>query len=228
MNGPPLPEPVARRARTYLASLVPVEETSDAWHELVADATYWGEREELPVLRLAHQVVLQHQRVTQEVATLALDEMGITSPVAVAQVLDVAEADARALRERVTETIEEANRASPVHVFDAEVGAVGTRTDPDPGDGDEVAEDVRVATVDDADVAATGRDLAAAPGADEPSAAPARDEAPSGTAVRIGFEEDDVIEVDAWEDPEGLGSRRWAAVAAIAVAALVLLWLLVG
>lgn len=91
----PLPDDVARPVRAYLAALVPSGEVSDAWHELVADVGYWHERELLPVLRLAHQVVLQHQRVTPEVAALALVEGGIEDPEEVAVVLDTDAVTAR-------------------------------------------------------------------------------------------------------------------------------------
>jgi hypothetical protein len=85
----PLPDEVARPTRAYVASLVPDDQLSDAWHELLADVAYWGDRELLPVLRLAHQVVLQHERVTGEVAALALCERGLDDPADVAAVLDV-------------------------------------------------------------------------------------------------------------------------------------------
>lgn len=91
----PLPDDVARPARAYLAALVPADEVSDAWHELLGDVAYWGDRELLPVLRLAHQVVLQHERITPEVAALALVESGINRPADVAIVLDTDVEEAR-------------------------------------------------------------------------------------------------------------------------------------
>lgn len=91
----PLPADVARPARAYLAALVPPDELSDAWHELVDDVAYWGDRDLLAVLRLAHQVVLQHERVAPEVAALALVESGVEDPADVAVVLGADEGTAR-------------------------------------------------------------------------------------------------------------------------------------
>lgn len=220
MDRPPLPEPVARRARSYLAALVPAGRTSDAWHELVADVTYWGDREELPVLRLAHQVVLQHERVTDEVATLALDELGISSPDSVATVLDVSPADAEVLLDRVAEV----QRPPDVHVFDAEAGAVGTREDP-------VADDAPDAEAGDDPVPEPTQPTtpATAPQEPEATAQPTGDR-DGARAVRIGFEEDDVIEVGGWDDEPaaGLDRRRWMAIAAVVLVAALLLWLLAG
>lgn len=260
MSRPPLPAPVARRARTYLASLVPAEETSDAWHELVADATYWGECEELPVLRLAHQVVLQHQRVTPEVAALALDEMGVSSSTAVAEVLDLSRADAEALLQRIADDLAEVDRAPEVHVFDAEAGGLGAATADEEGD----EPDGPSATVtDDHDEAPRGATAPPGSETDEPAGerpvpedegpapddeGPGRDasppeasaaepsertrprgrERPAGRAVRIGFEDDDVIEVDHWDQSAGMDARRWGVILLVLVVAAVLLWLLTG
>lgn len=102
----PLPEDVARTARAYLAALVPPAEVSDAWHELVADARYWGDSELVPVVRLAHQVALQHQPVTAEVAVLALQEVGIDQPSSIARVLDVDEDTARGWTREVATSVE--------------------------------------------------------------------------------------------------------------------------
>lgn len=271
MDRPPLPEPVARRARSYLAALVPAGRTSDAWHELVADVTYWGDREELPVLRLAHQVVLQHERVTEEVAALALDELGISSPRSVAAVLDVSPAHAEALLDRVATLVAEDGRPSDVHVFDAEAGAVedrpvaheaddpapGGADDPDPaeddpdageadhpdvGGGDDAAPeaagpvapvavppDTEASATDVADADARAPDAPAPEGAEpDATAQPAAD--PGATrAVRIGFEDDDVIEVGGWDDDgAGLDARRWVAIIAVVVGAAILLWVLTG
>ena len=249
MDGPPLPEPVARRARSYLEALVPAGRTSDAWHELVADVAYWGDREELPVLRLAHQVVLQHERVTDEAATLALDELGISSPRAVAAVLDVSPSDAEVLVDRVAALVAEDERPPEVRVFDAEAGAVEAHPPADeedgPGPGDE---DGTGAEEDDTgdDPTNPGPDEEATshppepagPVADAPAPEPEPEpdtavEAPSerrdGRAVRIGFEDDDVIEVGGWDDDGGtLDARRWGAIVAIVVGAAILLWLLIG
>ena len=100
----PLPDDVARPARAYLAALVPADEVSDAWHELLADVAYWGDRHLLAVLRLAHQVVLQHERVTPEAAALALVEVGVDAPADVAAVLDADPTDARAWTEAARAT----------------------------------------------------------------------------------------------------------------------------
>lgn len=101
----PLPDEVARRVREYLGALVPPDERADAWHELVADARYWREQEHLPVLRLAHQVVLQHVRVTSEAAVLALRDVGITDAVDLAEVLDVSALEASILLDEVAATL---------------------------------------------------------------------------------------------------------------------------
>lgn len=228
MERPPLPDPVARRARTYLAALVPPAETSDAWHELLADVTYWGDRDEVAVLRLAHQVVLQHERVTAEAAVLVLDEVGVTSPDAVAAVLDVGPPEAEALVQRVADHVAEAEQSPDVHVFDAEAGAVGTRAprDDEPDGAAETTEPAEVPEPVDA------REPADAP---EPVAAgePAPRPEPTGEAgapasVQIGFDDDEVLELDDDASLVPVDRRRWWAAAAIAVVALLLLWFLLG
>lgn len=110
----PLPDDVARPVRAYLAALVPGDEVSDAWHELLADVAYWHERQLLPVLRLAHQVVLQHQRVTPEVAALALVEGGIEDPEEVAVVLDTDAVTARRWTEAAIASRDGDAAATPV------------------------------------------------------------------------------------------------------------------
>lgn len=245
MDRPPLPDPVARCARSYLAALVPSTQVSDAWHELLADVAYWGDRQELPVLRLAHQVVLQHERVTDEVAVLVLDELGIASPPSVAEVLDVTTSHAATLLDRVAATVAEEDRPGDVHVFDAEVGEVGTRaaghedapsedTPDDETPDDETPDDEASAEdtpPDDApavavltDEPSSAEDRPAAP--DDEGATAVADRPAESHAVRIGFEDDDVIEVGDWNDPTtGLDARRWLAVVVVAA---FLLWALLG
>lgn len=158
----PLPDAVARPVRAYLATLVPPQERSDAWHELAADVAYWGEGDLLAVLRLAHQVVLQHERVTPEVAALALADIGVDDPGDVAVVLD---ADVATARRWV-----EAARAS--------------------AEGDQDADPSR-ATGRFPDRPRTAATVTPSPPPSQPAApVQAAPDAPS-EAVRIGFDEDD-------------------------------------
>lgn len=108
----PLPDTLARPARAYLAALVPPHELSDAWHELLEDVTYWGDRDEVGVLRLATGVVRQHQRVTDEAATLALVDAGVVDAEVVAPVLQVDTRRAEALLREVA-----------AHLDDGDAGA---------------------------------------------------------------------------------------------------------
>lgn len=208
MDRPPLADPVARQARHYLTALVSSEDVSDAWHELVDDVRYWGEQEPVPVLRLAHQVVLQHQRVTPEASVLALDEVGVCAPPDVAAVLDLEPPDAERLVEHVTATMAEGDHDPAIHVFDAEAGAVGTRV------GDPAADDGQVVATDPAG---------------EPEPDPAPDEpGPPRHAVRIGFEDDDVIEIDDGESPAAPGWLRWVGILLLVLAVVIVVGVLVG
>lgn len=194
----PLPEDVARTARAYLAALVPAGEVSDAWHELVADATYWREDELVPVVRLAHQVALQHQPVAPQVAVLALREVGMGQPSAVARVLDVDEDTARGWTREVGASLDDApeTAAAPETADDADA-AEG----PDPSGGPEVAPDT-----------------------DAPTSSPTSAPADEGSAVRIGFEEDGpVAALDELDSPASTTPRRGMVVAALVVAVLVIL-----
>lgn len=210
----PLPEDVARTARAYLAALVPAPEVSDAWHELVADATYWGDRELVPVVRLAHQVALQHQPVAPEVAVLALHEVGIDQDASIARVLDVDEDAARAWSQQVAASV----------VGDADVGAgedaggqgAGRFSEPGPSHA-------RSAPVHAPGPAPEPDDLDAAP-----SAGPSGN---GGDAVRIGFEDDGPLpSIDELDSPASTTPRRGLVVAVVVVAVLLVLavWLLGG
>lgn len=201
----PLTEDVARTARAYLGALVPPGEVSDAWHELVADATYWGDRDLVAVMVLAHQVVLQHQRVAPEVAVLALQELDLDQPGTVARVLAVDEATADRLTDEVAASVEGGPAADPV-------GRFATAPAPDRPRG-AVSTPTRDATTEPAPESA-------------PSPAPAASEA-SGDALRIGFEDDErpLTGFDDPAPPEGTTARRVALVVAavVVVVSLVLL-----
>lgn len=137
----PLPDETARPARAYLAALVRADEVSDAWHELTADVAYWGDRELLAVLRLAHQVVVQHERISGEVATLALADLGVDDPADVAVVLDT---DVDTARRWI---------AQVVAVRDGEpvpTSTPPTPTEPSPATDDEAPSGVRIGFDEDA------------------------------------------------------------------------------
>lgn len=165
MERRPLPDDVARTARAHLAALLPPDHVSDAWHDLLAEVSYWGESETVPVLRLAHQVVLQHQPVTPAVAAHSLAEAGVDDPDALAAVLDTDTDRARALLAEVTEAVEEQGAAA---------AAPGPTRPPA---GDAVPADVDETTPD--RPARGGERRAEGPG-DSPS-------------VRIGFDEDEPV-----------------------------------
>lgn len=205
----PLPEHVARIARAYLGALVPPAEVSDAWHELVADATYWGDRDLVPVMVMAHQVVLQHQRVAPEVAVLALRDLDMDQPATVAQVLAVDEGTAHRLTDEVAASVEGGPAADAVGRFATGVQDRARTTAP------------------------TGSPVIHP--ADEPG--PSRTPSPpapstttdgSGGAVRIGFEDDSPMTgFDEAGSPGGITARRVVLLVAAAVV-IVSLWLLLA
>ncbi len=207
----PLPEDVARTARAYLAALVPAGEVSDAWHELVADATYWGEDELVPVVRLAHQVVLQHQPVAPQVAVLALRELGLDQPSTVARVLDVDEDTAHGWTREVA--------ASQDDTPDPDAGSTKV------GRGQSGTTSRRPSTSRPAGASGASGDPGA-PDTGAASAPPADDDG----AVRIGFGDDGPMTgLDDLDSPASTTPRRGTVVAAIVVALVVLLavWVLV-
>lgn len=196
----PLPDDVARPVRAYLAALVPADERSDAWHELVDDVGYWGDRELLPVLRLAHQVVLQHERVTPEVAALALVEVGVDEPADVAAVLGTDEATAR----EWTRTALEAR--------DGDTVPVGRFVDP-----------AATATSPDRTTASPPADPR--PAASDPEAEPEVEG--GGSAVRIGFDDDEPLPSFSEDAGQRWTTRRILVAALVLWALVVLVWLLV-
>lgn len=203
----PLSDDVARPVRAYLAALVPDDEVSDAWHELVADVTYWGDRQLLPVLRLAHQVVLQHERVAPEVATLVLLEAGVEDPAAVATVLDADEDTARGWTEVALASRD--GDETPSGRFTAP-----SRARPPRGRGP-VAE------------FAAAEPPAAEPSVAEPSGASPGDDHPASSddtrgAVRIGFDDHEPL-----PDLE-VGDEKRVTARGIVLAVLVLLVVLVA
>ncbi len=202
----PLPEDVARTARAYLGALVPPGEVSDAWHELVADATYWGDRDLVSVMVMAHQVVLQHQRVAHEVAVLALQELDLDQPATVARVLAVDEATADRLTEQVAASVEGGPAADPVGRFATAAGPERSR----------------------APAPAAARDVSSEPAPDAvPRPAPAGNET-SGDALRIGFEDDErpITGFDELGPPGGVTGRRVALVVAAIVVVVSLILVL--
>jgi hypothetical protein len=217
----PLPDDVARTARAYLASLLPPSDLSDAWHELVADVDYWGDRELVPVVRLAHQVVLQHQRLAPEVAVLALAEVGVDDLGAMAAVLD---ADTDQVTRWADEVASQRDGATPM-VTIAEPGLEPVPDAPgDPPAPDEpVGDDDVPPSWDAAPPAAEAdhraeADLPPDPDLDTPSAE-------STEAVRIGFDDDEPLP-DLDGRARGVG-RRDLLVAATTLAVLILIvWLL--
>lgn len=213
----PLPEDVARPARAYLAALVPPDELSDAWHELVDDVAYWGDRELLPVLGLAHQVVLQHERVAPEVAALALVESGVEDPADVAVVLGADEDDAREWT-RAAVAARDGDDAPPTRRFD-DVGGPAPEHEPDSPQPDPAPDDAAPdpAPAASSHVATTSPPRPAATSPDE--ATPS--EQGNGPAMRIGFEDDRPLPIH----DEHAGEPRWTT-RRILVAALVL-WLVV-
>lgn len=211
----PLPEDVARTARAYLAALVPADEVSDAWHELVADVTYWGESEPVEVVRLAHQVALQHQPVAPQVAVLALREVGMDQPPTVARVLEVDQDTAQGWTGEVAASVDDAPAATHTPRRD-DAATAPTSTD------DAAAP---VSTDDATDVATARDDGATGPTSTADDASTAGDDA---SAVRIGFEEDDALRgLDELDSPASTTPRRGLVVAAVALAVLVVLvvWL---
>lgn len=211
----PLPDDVARPARAYLAALVPADEVSDAWHELVADVAYWDDRQLLPVLRLAHQVVLQHARVTPEAAALVLVEAGIDQPEDVAAVLDSDVDSARTWTRAALATRDDASETLATVTTGRLAGAaVDTTHRPAP------TEPVALHPVGDPPV-----ETVETP-ADLPVESDAAAPAPAPEAVRIGFDEDD----GPLPDLEGRSHRRpvrtVALLVVVLVALVVVLWVL--
>lgn len=143
MERRPLPDDVARSARAHLAALLPPDHVSDGWHDLLAEVAYWGESETVPVLRLAHQVVLQHQPVTPAVAAHSLVEAGVNAPDDVAVVLDTDTDRARALLVEVSEAVgEEGATAAPSTVI--EDAAVAGAHAPVEGDATATSPSLRI------------------------------------------------------------------------------------
>jgi hypothetical protein len=103
-RGPLQPE-ADRAAHRYVAALLPTSERADALHDVLADARYWGEEDLLPVLRIAHAVVSQRQRVTDEVAVQVLGEELALPDTSVAAVLGMPVEAVVALRRRVREPV---------------------------------------------------------------------------------------------------------------------------
>ena len=222
----PLPDDVARTARAYLASLLPPSDFSDAWHELVADVDYWGDRDLVPVVRLAHQVVLQHQRLAPEVAVLALAEVGVDDPGAMAAVLD---ADTDQVARWVDEVATQRDGATPM-VTIAEPGLEPVPDAPhDPPAPDEPAGDDVPPSWDaappptEADHRAEPDhrpepDLRAEADLDTPSAQPAE-------AVRIGFDDDEPLP-DLDGRARGVGRRDLLVATATLAVLILIVWLL--
>ncbi len=206
MERRPLPDDVARTARAHLAALLPPDHVSDAWHDLLAEASYWGESETVPVLRLAHQVVLQHQPVTAAVAAHSLAEAGLDDPDDLAAVLDTDTDRARALLAEVTDAVEEQGAApAPSRVIeDAAVAGAAAPGPTRPPAGDAAPVDVDATTPD-----------RPAPGGER------RAEEPGDSAsVRIGFDEDEPVV------PSERAGNSWFTMRRLLVAAAVL-WFLV-
>lgn len=208
MERRPLPDDVARTARAHLAALLPPGHLSDAWHDLLAEVAYWGESELVPVLRLAHQVVLQHQPVTPAVAAHSLVEAGVDDPDDVAVVLDTDADRARALLAEVSEA----------------VGAVDAAPAPP-----RVIEDAAVAGAADGPVAADtpARPTLGEPPVASPEPAPAdREESATATSpsVRIGFDEDEAVVPSDQGASWGFTMRRLLVVAAVLWFLVVLVW----
>lgn len=212
MEQRPLPEDVTRAARTYLATLVPTGEVSNAWHELLEDVTYWRETARIPVLHLAHQVVLQHERVTPDVATLALTELGVTDPADVATILDVDRATAGDLLAHIAASqdvdVVDLSGVEPTPVTTVQDRAPQPAPDPAP----DVAPD-------------PARHPAPAARSDMSSTDP------SPTAVRIGFDEDEAHDLH-HRARDGGGSwfttRRLLVLAVVVWTLILLAWALGG
>lgn len=234
----PLTDDVARPARSYLAALLPADEVSDAWHELLDDAAYWGERDLRPVLRLAHQVVLQHERVTPEVAALVLADLGVDDPADVAHVLDTDEATARqwaAQAEASREGDVAPPPAAPLGRFadPARTPAAAEGRPVPPADAPEPPTRVGgVAT----EVSTPAREASApattAPAPATEQSAPATEVAAAspGGAVRIGFEDDHPLPGGAADDSDGdrprVTTRGIVAIALLLWVVVVVLWVL--
>ena len=205
----PLPDDVARPARAYLAALLPASEVSDAWHELVADVEYWGDRDLLAVLRLAHQVVLQHERVSPEAATLVLAEHGVDRDEDVAVVLD---ADVESARGWARAAVATRDGASP-DAAPRRFGGTSTATEPAPvPDEPEPASHVAPEPV-----AVSQPEL---PHDDEPAL---EDEATT-EALRIGFDDDEPL--PDLDGPRGDSRGRALAMLVLAVVLVAILWAL--
>lgn len=222
----PLPEDVARTARAYLAALVPSDEVSDAWHELVADATYWGESGRVEVVRLAHQVAVQHQPVAPQVAVLALREAGMDQPASVARVLDVDHDTAQGWIAEVAASLDDTSASSREPARDGPERATAPPRASHPPAGP--ARPAPAGSVDGPGVAID--DGVDAPGAPDDGTSPAAPPVDGDTdAVRIGFEDDAVPPgLDEFDAPADTSPRRGMVVAAVVVVVLVVLvvWML--
>lgn len=207
MERRPLPDDVARTARAHLAALLPPDHVSDAWHDLLAEVAYWGESATVPVLRLAHQVVLQHQPVTPAVAAHSLVEAGVHDPDDVAAVLDTDADRARALLAEVSEAVGEegAAPAPPTVIEDAAVAGA-----PAPVEPDEPARPV----VHDSPSAPEGQDREDREG----------DATATSPSVRIGFDEDEEAVPSGGAGNWGFTMRRLLVAAAVLWFLVVLVW----
>lgn len=225
----PLPEQTARSARAYLAGLVPPDELSDAWHELLEDVAYWGDRDLVGVMRLATYVLRQHQRITDEVAALGLLDVGIDDPGAIARILEVdgKVADTLAgLRDTVDPPTDATDATeAPAQPPAAEAPATGRFTrQRDPAGGDSTA---RSSSSDPRRTVVIGDHDG---DHEDPAEAPTTGTDPG---VRIGFDDDAVQTVHGPEDgqvPEGRGgglsTRQVAAIAVGVWVAILILWLI--
>lgn len=102
MDQPALAPDVVRATRTYLSALLPGAEVDDAMHEVVADVSYWHEDDADAVLRMAHAVVAQRSRISDEAAVQALvGEVGITDDDRLGRILSIEPSAARRLRDGV-------------------------------------------------------------------------------------------------------------------------------
>lgn len=243
MGERPLPDEVARAARAYLAALVSPSARADAWHDLLAEVRYWQDDQLVPVLRLAHQVVGQHERVTDEAAAHALVDVGLAEVDDLARVLGASLDTARDLRERVERAQESVERPTGALVNGRASGdraqASANRT------MQPATEDAKVVTAEPQDMAdATPVTAPASPSSTEATQALAR----PGPALRIGFDDLDAVATDTsdddadtsdddsddWDDgddgPSGglLSYRRLIAIAVVVWVLVVVAWLLGG
>jgi hypothetical protein len=247
MGERPLSDEVARAARAYLAALVSPSARADAWHDLLAEVRYWQDDQLVPVLRLAHQVVGQHERVTDEAAAFALADVGIVEVDDLAVVLNVDPVVARDLREQADRARESGERVTGHAVAAQDASRAVSSQEAEPADAEETK------STDAIPVDAAGGS-AAPPGTDDPTpAAVPASTAPSSTdaslrsaapALRIGFDDQDAVDTgmagddrddrddqDEWDDesPDGiLTYQRLVWIAVIVWILVVIAWLLSG